>query len=146
MLMFTGRGVGPAYEFFHDRLGLHASEDFRGVCYVPDRYRECAPSMDHVAVAIAYNGFVGRTCCMHTVIQDPAAVTRKIVQDAFRYPFELCNCVAVLALVDSTNEAALRFDTKLGFREVARVPGGGLEGDLIVMQMLRGDCRWLRTH
>lgn len=146
MMMFTGRGNGMAYEFFHARLGLHASEDFRAVCYVPDQYRDHVAAMDHVAVAIAYNGFVGRTCCMHTVIQNPAALTRKIVREAFEYPFNVCNCVAVLALVDSTNGAALNFDRKLGFIEIARVPDGGLDGDLIVMQMLRGACRWLRTH
>jgi hypothetical protein len=143
-MQFTERR--PVWEFFHDRLGLHFSEDFRGVCHVPDQYRNQVAQMDHVAVAVGYNSFVGRTCCMHTVIQRPEAVTRKMVRETFEYPFVTCNCNAVLALVDSTNGAALNFDLKLGFKEITRVPDGGTEGDLIVLQMLRSECRWLRSH
>lgn len=143
-MQFTDRT--QVWQFFHARLGLHHSEDFRGVCYVPETYKGQVAQMDHVSVAVGYNGFVGRTCCMHTVIQNPEAVTRRMVREAFSFPFVHCECTAVLALVDSTNDAAVSFDTKLGFREIARVPGGGLDGDLIVLQMLRSECRWLRAH
>lgn len=129
--------------FFKDRLGIHWSEDFRGVLHIPEEYQDQPKSMDHVAVAVAYNSFIGKTCCMHSVIQRPDLVNRKMVRETFAYPFNTCGCEAILALVDSTNAAALNFDTKLGFREVYRVPNGGIDGDLIVLQMLRGDCRWL---
>jgi hypothetical protein len=132
------------HSFFHDRLGLHWSEDFRGALYVPEEYRFERSSMDHVAIAVGYNNFIGKTCCIHTVIQRPDLLTRKIIREAFEYPFIVCGLEALLGLVDSTNDDALRFDTKLGFKEVYRVPGGGTDGDLIVMQMLRGECRWLR--
>lgn len=136
------------WQFFHERLGLHASEDFRGVCHFldADAVPGTAATMDAVAVAVGYNAFIGRTCCMHSVIQKPEAVTRGMVRETFEYPFNVCDCTAVLALVDSTNEAALNFDTKLGFKEIARVPDGGREGDLVVLQMLRSECRWLRHH
>jgi RimJ/RimL family protein N-acetyltransferase len=130
--------------FFHDRLGLHWSADFRGVLHVPDEYTGQVADPSQVAVAVGYNSFIGRTCCMHTVIQRPDLVSPRIVREAFEFPFEVCGCEAVLALVDSLNEAALSFDKKLGFREVARIPGGGPEADLIVLQMLRSECRWLR--
>lgn len=143
MMMADNRAV---WQFFNARLGLHYSDDFRGVCHVPDEFRGRVADMDHVAIAVGYNSFIGRTCCMHSVIQRPEAVTRRIVRETFEYPFIKCECTAVLALVDSTNEAALRFDTKLGFKEIARVPGGGTEGDLVVLQMLRTECRWLRQH
>jgi hypothetical protein len=137
--------VAPfVHQFFADRLGLKWSEDFRGNVWVPDEYVGAVTNMDHVAVAVAYNSFIGRTCCMHTVIQRPDLVSPRIVRESFTFPFVVCNCEAVLALIDSTNEAAISFDTKLGFREIARVPNGGTEGDLIVMQMTRAECRWLR--
>lgn len=134
------------HSFFADRLGLHWSEDFRGVLWVPDEYNGCPMDMEHVAVAVAYNAFIGRTCCMHSVIQRPDLVNRRMVRDTFAYPFLHANCEAVLALVDASNEAAMRFDTKLGFREIARVPHGGVDGDLCVLQMLRNECRWIRAH
>lgn len=138
--------AGLVHAFFHDRLGLHWSQDFRGVLHVPDEYRCETAQMDSVAVAVGYNAFIGRTCCMHTVIQRPELVSPRIVRQAFEFPFVVCNCEAVLALVDSTNEAALSFDTKLGFEEIARIPNGGPDGDLIVLRMLRADCRWLKPH
>ncbi len=102
--------------------------------------------MDAVAVAVGYNAFIGRTCCMHTVIQRPELLNRRMIRDAFAYPFNVANCNAVLGLVDSMNEAALSFDSKLGFKEIARIPHGGTDADLVVMQMTRDECRWLRLH
>jgi hypothetical protein len=134
------------HAFFNDRLGLHWSADFRGVVWVPDEHAQTLMHPDHVAIAVGYNAFIGRTCCMHTVIQRPDLLTRRIVRDAFAYPFNVANCNAVLALVDSTNAAALDLDTRLGFVEVARIPNGGPDADLVVMQMTRDQCRWLRLH
>jgi hypothetical protein len=134
------------HAFFSHRLGLHQSTDFRGVLYAADRPDDSPVNYDDIAVAVGYNSFVGKTCCMHTVVQHPELLNRRMVIAAFRYPFTVCNCEAVLALVDSNNEAALSFDRRLGFKDIARIPNGGAEGDLIVLQMLRGECRWLRLH
>lgn len=132
--------------FFADRLGLKWSDDFRGVLHVPDAYKNATASMDHVAIAVGYNGFIGRTCCMHVVIQKPEMMSPRIVREAFEFPFNTCNCVAVLGMVDSVNQAALDFDRRLGFKEIDRIPGGALEGDLVIFRMTRAECRWLRTH
>ena len=140
------RDAHMAHDFFHCMLGLHWSDDFRGVLYVPDEYMGTIAKPEHVAIAVGYNAFIGRTCCMHSIIQRPELVTRKIVRETFEYPFEVCHCEAVLALVDSTNIAAINFDTKLGFREVHRIPWGGTDGDLVVLQMLKSECRWLKRN
>jgi RimJ/RimL family protein N-acetyltransferase len=83
---------------------------------------------------------------MHVVIQKPEAMTPRIVREAFEFPFNVCGCEAVLGMVDSVNTQALEFDRRLGFEEIARIPNGGLEGDLIVFRMTRAECRWLRAH
>lgn len=134
------------HAFFRDRLGLHWSNDFRGVLWVPEQFDGTVMSMDDVAVGVGFNAFVGRSCCMHTVIQRPDLLSRGMIRDAFSYVFNVANCNAVLGLVDSTNDAALSLDKRLGFVEVARIPNGGAEGDLVVMQMTREACRWLRLH
>jgi RimJ/RimL family protein N-acetyltransferase len=97
-------------------------------------------------VAVGYNGFVGRTCCMHVVVNKPEHMTRSIVREAFEYPFLRAGCEAVIGLVDSVNQAAIDFDKRLGFVEVARIAHAGLEGDLVILRMLRSECRWLRPH
>lgn len=141
------RDSQAVWQFFHDRLGLHQSNDFRGVCHFPGDIAEGAPlSMDRVGIGVAYNGFVGRTCCMHVVIQSPEAMCPRVIREAFAYPFLVCNCEAILALVDSTNTAALDFDKRLGFTEFATIPRGGADGDLVMLRMTRSECRWLRQH
>jgi hypothetical protein len=138
--------VGP---FFSDRLKLHPSADFRGVMWLPDDRVIAAagtPGMDDVAVAVGYNTFVGKTCCMHVVVQRPELLNRRMVRAAFEFPFNTCGCVAVLAPVDSLNSAALEFDRRLGFKPLAHIEGGGLEADLELLIMTRADCRWLRLH
>jgi hypothetical protein len=132
------------HRFFLSRLGLHWSDDFRGVLYVPDRYRGRPADMDDVAVAWAYNAFIGRTCCVHCVVQKPESLTRRMISEGFEFPFVACHCEVLLGLVDSTNKAAMEFDTRLGFRHVATVPHGGVDGDLNILQMLRSECRWLK--
>lgn len=133
-----------AHAYLHAELGLHWSDDFRGVLYVPQEFRDTVASPEHVAVAVGYNGFVGRTCCMHTVIRRPDLLTRRVIRESFEFPFLVCGCDVVLGLVDETNCAAMTFDKKLGFSELTRIPGGGLDGDLVILQMRRDECPWLR--
>jgi hypothetical protein len=132
------------WEYFHAKLKVNNTADFRGVLHVPIEFQNEVASMDHVGIAVGYACFTGKTCCMHTVISRPELVTPRIVRETFEFPFLVCDLEAVLALVDSTNAAALNFDTKLGFREFHRIENGGIDGDLVMLEMLRSDCRWLR--
>lgn len=145
-MVITNTDRHLVHSFFHDRLGLHWSEDFRGVLHVPDEFSNQPARMEDVAIAVAWNGFIGHTCCMHAVIQRPELVSPRIVRETFEFPFLHCGCEALLAFVDSSNDAALRFDRKLGFVDVATIPNGGPDADLIVLRMMRADCRWLRKH
>lgn len=135
-------------EYFFAKMQLQPTADFRGVLHIPVEFEHLPASMDHVGIAVGYAGFIGKTCCMHTVITRPDLVSPRIVRETFEFPFIVCGLECVLALVESTNGPALKFNRKLGFREVHRIPHGGLDDDLVVMEMLRADCRWLSkaTH
>jgi len=112
------------------------SEDFRAIGLVRD---DCL-----VAVA-GYNAFCGRTCNMHAAVDDASKITREFVRAAFSYAFEELGLVAVLAWMDSSKEKSLLIDLKAGFSKVYSIPGATLNGDeLVLIQMNRGDCRWLR--
>ena len=132
--------------FFQNRLGLHWSQDFRGAVYVPDEFRGRTASMDHVAVAVGFNGFIGRTCCIHIVIQRPELFSRRIIREIFEYGFLHAGCEVLLALIDSTNAPSRELVQRVGFELCATVPHGGLEDDLEIWQMTRGACRWLKPH
>jgi site-specific recombinase XerC len=63
----------------------------------------------------------------------------------FAYPFLQLGVEAVTVLVPMDNLSSLNLATKLGFNHVALIPfaahGGG---PLVVLQMYREQCRWLR--
>lgn len=136
-------GHDAVYEYFRKHLGLSHTDDFRGCLYIPNEFSGQMASMEHVAVAVGYNNFNGNVCSMHTVITRPDFVDRKTVRETFEYPFITCARSHVIAPVDSTNEEALDFDKRLGFKEIYRFPHGGTDGDLVILSMSIEECRWL---
>jgi hypothetical protein len=125
------------FQYFEPIIGFKYSEDFRGALWL-DEYNE-------VDGGVAYNHFQGKTCQMHVVIQKPEKVTREIIRQVFEFPFVVCDLEWILGPVAATNEKALNFDLKLGFREIARLPNGASNGsDLIILGMQKQDCRWLK--
>jgi len=134
------------WRFFNDRIGLRPSEDFRGILYVPETYRGSVTNMDHVAVGIAYNAWMGRTCFMHTIVQRPELVTRQMIRRSFEYAFDHAGCEAVLAAVESHNDNIMAVVQRLGFKHLVTIPNGSLDGDLVMLIMHRADCHWLRPH
>jgi hypothetical protein len=143
MSTFAVTDLTKVKAFFRHTLGVRDSEDFRGVLHVPTKNLGLVTAPDHVAVAIAYNSFVGNTCAMHVVIQQPQYLTRRIIRDAFDYAFNRAGLKAILGIVDASNARALRFDRWLGFKNFAVIPEGGVDGDLVVLKMTRADCKWL---
>lgn len=126
----------PLWAFINDRLGIHWSADFRAIGIVKD---------DCICAAVAYNGFTGRACFMHSAIDDPSVIDRTFVRAIFDYPFNECNCTHVMAMVESSNQRALDIDRRCGFKEVHRLEGAGLDGsDLIFLQVTRDQCRWIK--
>lgn len=133
-----------AFEVLEDKLGIKRSADFRGALFVPD---ECAGKLaekEDVGVAIGWNGFVGRTCMINIVVQKPECLTRWVIGEIFRFPFEICGLNAVLATVDNVNKKSLELCRRSGFEKIHTIPDGGTEGDLVCFVMTRAKCRWLR--
>lgn len=126
----------PLWAFINARIGIPWSSDFRAIGIVRD---------DCLMGVVAYNGFTGRTCCMHDAIDDPTVIDRTFVRAVFEYPFIQCDLLAILAQVDEDNKHALGINKRLGFKEVHRLNGAANSGkDLIFLQMLRSECRWIK--
>lgn len=131
-------------DFVKDRLQMEWSGDARGALFVPERFAGSVASKDHVGVAIVWSNFVGRTCQISIVVQHKECLTRAVVREAFRFPFEECGCVAVIAAVESTNLDSLELCRRSGFKQIHRIEGGAVNGDMIFLQALHSECRWLR--
>lgn len=99
-----------------------------------------------LSAGTVYDMFNGRSICMHVAAEKP--VTRNFLNTCFSYAFDQLGVQKAIGLVDSTNDAALRFDRKLGFVEEARIADAGKTGDLVLLTMTRQQCRWIKeaTH
>lgn len=124
------------FSYLKAQLNLHRSDDFRGVLFLNDN--------NQPGVCYGWHGFIGRMCVINIVVADKTMLSRRIVKEAFRFPFEVCGVNAVLAFVDTVNTGSVELCTRSGFKPKYTIPNGGLEGDLIVFEMLKDDCIWFK--
>ena len=94
--------------------------------------------------AVALNNWWGRVCTAHIASVGGHWGNRELIWRTFDFVFRYADRRAIIAPVQASNERALKVNKKLGFKEASRVPDGWADGDdLIFMQLLREDCRWL---
>jgi RimJ/RimL family protein N-acetyltransferase len=73
--------------------------------------------------------------------------TREFLRKIFVYAFMQLGCQRVNGFVDAHNTKALRFDEHVGFkREGVMKCANKAGGDVIVMGMLRSECRWIKDY
>jgi RimJ/RimL family protein N-acetyltransferase len=111
------------------------------------------PMADQCISRIDKNGLVGgvlfqayteESIAIHMAGFTPTWVNRDMIWAAFHYPFEQLKVARVLGQVPEGNIAAIEINIKLGFKEVARVPGVYRDGAAVVFSMEKDECRWLR--
>jgi hypothetical protein len=114
-----------------------------GVGFDPNVNRVLAhTSDDGLLGGVVYTNYTGRSVQMH-MAGDPGWVTSKMIWIAFDYPFNQLGVECVIGLVSEDQVDVLDYDRRLGFKEIARVPGIVPGGDLIVLSMMRNECKWL---
>jgi hypothetical protein len=94
--------------------------------------RGLAPS-----AVVGYNCWVEDGVFMHVAFDSAHALTRELLREAFIYPFIKCDKRVVYGMTPITNERAIRFNKKLGFKEVFRTQS------FVLFQMKREECRWI---
>ena len=96
------------------------------------------------AVAV-YNFYTGTDIAMHiAAVPGRRWMTRESVRVAFRYPFVQLGCRRVTGYIASKNADSLRLAQHLGFvREGLKREAAEDGDDLVVLGMLRKECRWL---
>lgn len=114
------------------------------------RFRDDAKSIGierdgEIAAVAVYDTFSEVECSVHLASDGSRRwMTREFLVAGFAYPFIQCGFQSMTGLVPSDNEAALQFDLHIGWTYVgtrrSAMPGGR---DLIILEMLRDDCKWL---
>lgn len=96
-----------------------------------------------VAVAV-YDTFSPGTCCMHIASDGSRRwLTRDFLFRMFAYPFMQMGQRRVTGLIAASNGASLRFARHIGFRDEGVLREEAPDGDMIVLGMLRRECKWI---
>jgi RimJ/RimL family protein N-acetyltransferase len=96
---------------------------------------------------VGYTAFIGKTCQMHVINLTEAYTPKGLLFGAFDFPFNYLGVEKIIAIVNSLNTRAMNYDKKLGFTEVVRLEGMHDDGgDLVVLEMNKADCRWIRER
>lgn len=130
-----------------ERLLRWASERIGGL-----RFRDDATAIGRerggelVSVCV-FDGFSAADCNMH-IASDGSRhwLTREFLVACFAYPFIQLKLRRVTGLVPAKNRDALRFDLHLGFQVEGRCRDALPDDDIIILGMLRRECRFLPSE
>jgi RimJ/RimL family protein N-acetyltransferase len=100
---------------------------------------------DDLKIVVGFNGFMGSVCQMHVAMRpDFRFSPKEMLRECFKYAYNVRNCKMVLGLVNSLNEAAMKYDQHLGFKELWRLPKMHDDsGDIVVLGLPKEECRYL---
>ena len=136
MIIFLPLKQEEHWRWASDRAGFVICADSTGIVALDDEGDPCA--------AIVFDSWTENSACAHIVIESRAALKAGIVQEAADYVFNTCGRKMVIGNTPSDNEAALRINRHIGFKEVARIPNCAKDNvDVVIQVMNREDCRYL---
>lgn len=114
--------------------------------YMPTPYIRCIGNVTKegkILGVVGFDSWNGASCQMH-IAGEGNWLTRELLHATFDYVFNVADLNVVLGFVPSTNTKALRFDKHVGFVEVSRIKDGTPEGDMVILELRRENCRYLR--
>jgi hypothetical protein len=116
-----------------ERIGLVASPALRCIGVLRN---------STIVGCVGFDQHNGASLVMHCA-GEAGWLTLKFLRVVFQYAFNVCKVKMVIGLVPSGNKDALRFNTHLGFKTRLVLEDAHPDGALVLMTMLRGECRYI---
>lgn len=122
-------------DFVASRIGNSKWVDYQAIGIEKD---------GEIIAGVVIDGYVpGARCSIHCAGDGKKWLTREFLAIVFSYVFQQIDCKVIVNPVNSSNKDSMRFTSHLGFKEVARIPGGYVDGDLVIFALNKEDCRWI---
>ena len=135
MITFKALTEPEEWQWIQEQAKVIACQDSQGIV---------AYENGRIAACCVADSFTVDACSVHFAILKPLVIKHGFLHEIARHLFITCNRKRIFGLVPSDNVKALKLDTHIGFREVARVPDGYAEGiDYVVLRMDRETSPWL---
>lgn len=93
---------------------------------------------------VVYSGYTGHSVAMHFAGFEPHWIIRDMIWVCFNYPFTQMGVKKIFAPVPSSNTLAYEMDLRWGFSRPTVLKDVFDDGDLIVLEMLKEECKWLK--
>lgn len=132
---------------FNERADGNAIAALAGTAFNPGRdVSICRVRNGYRLGGVIFSHFTGESISMHSASWDQHWINRDMLYVTFDYPFNQLGVKRIFGQVPEDNLHAQQFNTKVGFKEVARIEGV-FPGPLacVVMCLERKDCRFLRV-
>ena len=128
-----------AAEILLEHVGVQPCGDLQALFWVDEENK--------IEWVIGYTAFIGKTCQMHMVNLKGGYTPKGLLFGAFDFPFNYLGIEKAIGVLNSLNTKAVEYDKKLGFTEIVRLESMHDDGgDLIVMEMNKADCRWIKER
>lgn len=97
-----------------------------------------------VVAAVVFDNFSAADCNMHIASDGTRRwMNKELLLSSFAYPFVQLRKRRVTGMVPGKNQQALEFDLHLGFEVEGRCRDALPDDDIIILGMLRRDCRFI---
>ena len=127
-----------AEKILYETAGVQTTPDLKTLVWLDkDKY---------IRWVIGYNNFLGRSVQVHLgSIKGLQTRPKQLLHAAFDFPFNVLHVDLLIGIINSVNKRMVDVAFKLGFREKTRWENmHDNNGDIIVFEMHKKDCRWLR--
>lgn len=116
------------------KLPLPYSSSMKGVC--------------NEGAMVVYDSWTPNAAQVHVYSAGPRhLLNREYLTEVFKYGFVQCSKGKLFTVTPAIATESLRVSDALGFREVYRqIDGWDIGVDMIVKEMTRQECRYLRMH
>jgi RimJ/RimL family protein N-acetyltransferase len=94
-----------------------------------------------MVAGVIYENWNGKSCVCHVAVQ--GLLTPKYLAAIFHFPFVFGGLEKIIAPVAESNAESIRFVSKLGFREEARLLEAHPDGSVLLFTMNRDQCRFI---
>jgi hypothetical protein len=129
-------GHGEAFSWIQERTGCVLTATARAI--------EARDASGRIRGVVAYDMWTENSVQAHMAVDTPV-VWRSLIPSVFEYPFLSAGKGLLLGVIPDGNTKSRAMARRLGFREAYRVQDGWAVGeDLIIHEMRRHDCRWLK--
>jgi len=93
-----------------------------------------------------FEGCNGASVMVHIASEGQNWVNREFLWFISYYPFKQLGVTKVLAPIESTNTASIRWTEHFGFKLEATLKDAAPKGDLLIYSLVESDCKWLHMR